>query len=96
MYMMIVTAAIPSSPKNFMMIRLNKKVVIPVDISVNISLLPFVQDLKRTVQFNLGLQNLIWLYFRKYPNPISILTVMERKVPQAAPSVPMSNRATKI
>ena len=59
MYMMIVTAATPSSPKYFIIIMLNKNVVIPVDNSVNISLLPFVQDFKRTFQFTFGLQNLI-------------------------------------
>lgn len=62
---MIVTAATPSSPKYCMIIRLNKNVVIPVDISVSISLLPLVQDFRRILMSVFGLQNLIWLYFRK-------------------------------
>ena len=45
--------------KYFIIIMLNKNVVIPVDNSVSISLLPFVQDFKRTLQFTFGLQNLI-------------------------------------
>lgn len=86
----------PSSPKYRMMIRLNRKVVIPVDISVSISLLPLVQDFRRILQSGFGQQNLIWLNFRKYPRPISMLTVMDRKVPQAAPKVPMLSRPTKM
>lgn len=39
----MVTAATPSSPDFCMIIRLNRNVVIPVESSVNISLLPLTQ-----------------------------------------------------
>ena len=58
---MIVTAATPSSPKYFIIIMLNKNVVIPVDNSVSISLLPFVQDFKRTFQVKVGFEELMGL-----------------------------------
>lgn len=52
--MMMVTAATPSSPKYFITIRLNSRVVMPVENSVNISLLPLVQDLSSTFASALG------------------------------------------
>ena len=79
-----------------MMMMLNKNVVMPVDISVSISLLPLVQDLTSTAQFAFGLQNRMWPCLRKYPSPISILTVMESSVPSAAPSVPILKTATRM
>ena len=68
----------------------------PVDISVSISLLPLVQDLNSTRPFAFGRQKRIWLNFRKYTSPMSMLTVMDKNVPHAAPKVPISSTATKI
>lgn len=94
--MIMVTAATPSSWKYLKIIILNKNVVIPVDSSVNISLLPLAHDLSKTFQSILGLVNLMLLNLRKYTNPISMLIEIDDRVPKAAPMVSKLNMATSI
>ncbi len=93
-YMMIVTAATPSSPTQVSMVQLNIMVTIPVTSAVAISEHPFDAAFTRTLSRNTGFLKCSRLSFRPNTNrPATAVTEYPSPVAMAAPPIPRWNTA---